>query len=279
MSGKNSSASSRKVTASDVAERAGVSKWTVSRAFTRGAYISPDSRKRVMKAAAQLGYRPNLLARSLTKKRSGIIALAVDQFANLNILPVLDEVTRRLELNGHSTMLLNINPDRGYAPALLLADQFQVDGVIFLGAILPDEIVHLIKEIRHIPLIVLYRDSNLPGVQIVTTDDYLAGKQMAELLLDQGYRRMGYMTGPPPGSTRLMRADGFSAALTQRGLTLELTLEAGSYERRRGYDVLSDYLRSSRAGDRVEALFCENDNLAVGALDALRTSEAAPISR
>lgn len=270
MSDKSRRDTSRKVTASDVAEKAGVSKWTVSRAYTPGAYISPDSRKRVMKAAEELGYRPNLLARSLTKKRSGIVGLVMDEFANLNILPVLDEVTRQLQLKGYSTMLLNINPDHDYAPALLLADQFQVDGVIFLGAILPDEFVHLIKDIRHIPLIVLYRDSKIPGVQIVTTDDYQAGEQIAQLLLDQGYKRMGYMAGPPCGSTQLQRINGFNAALAQRDLALELILDAGTYQRQRGYEVLSDYLHSSQAGDRVDAIFCENDNLAIGALDALR---------
>lgn len=260
----------RKVTARDVAKKAGVSKWTVSRAFTPGAYISPDSRKRVMEAAEQLGYRPNLLARSLTKKRTGIVGVLVDEFTNLNILPVLDEVTRQLQVKGYSTMLLNINPDHGYAPALLLADQFQVDGVIFLGTVLPDEFVHLIKEIRHIPLIVLYRDSNMPGVQVITTDDYQAGEQIARLLLDQGYTRIGYLAGPPRGSTQLKRVDGFSASLAKQGLPLELTLEAGSYRLRRGYEALSNYLHSSTNGDRVDAIFCENDNLAIGALDALR---------
>lgn len=270
MSDQNSESKTRKVTASDVAQRAGVSKWTVSRAFTPGAYISPDSRKRVMKAAEELGYRPNLLARSLTKKRSNMVGLVVDEFTNLNLLPVLDEVTRQLQRKGYTTMLLNINADHSYKPALLLADQFQVDGVIFLGATLPDEFVHLIKEIRHIPLIVLYRDSKIPGVQVLSTDDYLAGEQIATLLLEQGHRRLGYMAGPPSGSTRLKRVDGFSAALAERGLKLELTLDAGCYQRQRGYEVLTDYLKRSQSGDRVDAIFCENDNLAIGALDALR---------
>ncbi|QEM80978.1 LacI family DNA-binding transcriptional regulator [Halomonas binhaiensis] len=270
MSDHSKKNTSRKVTANDVAEKAGVSKWTVSRAYTPGAYISPDSRKRVMKAAEELGYRPNLLARSLTKKRSGIVGLVVDEFTNLNILPVLDEITHQLQLKGFSTMLLNINADNGYAPALLRADQFQVDGVVFLGATLPDEFVHLIKEIRHIPLIVLYRDSNIPGVQVVTTDDYHAGKQIAELLLTQGHRRMGYMAGLPNGSTRLKRVEGFHAALDQHGLELELTLEAGSYQHQHGYEVLSKYLRTTRVDDQIDALFCENDSLAIGALDALR---------
>ncbi len=62
-------AEGRKATASDVAALAGVSKWTVSRAFTDGASISPGSRERVIQVAKEIGYRPNLLARSLSKRR------------------------------------------------------------------------------------------------------------------------------------------------------------------------------------------------------------------
>jgi hypothetical protein len=97
-----------------------------------------------------------------------------------------------------------------------------------------------------------------------------AGGEIAELLLQQGYRRLGYMAGPPSGSTRLERVSGFTAVLQRRGLELDLVLEAGSYQRQQGYKTLTAYLKSSTDGDRIEALFCENDNLAIGALDALR---------
>ena len=270
MTTKNKPDYSRKVTAKDVAAKAGVSKWTVSRAFTAGASISPDSLKRVIKAAEELGYRPNLLARSLSKKRSNIVGVVVDEFSNPNVLVVMDQVTRQLQLKGYSTMLLNINAGHSYEPALLLADQFQVDAVLFLGSVIPDDFVHLIQEIRHIPLIVLYRDSNIPGLHVFNTDDYHAGLEIAELFLKQGYQRMGYMAGPPPGSTLLERVTGFRAGLQRQNLDLQVVLKAGNYMRRQGYEAMTEYLRSSSAQDRVEAIFCENDNLAIGALDALR---------
>jgi DNA-binding LacI/PurR family transcriptional regulator len=71
-----------KATASDVAELAGVSKWTVSRAFTPGASVSDKAQKKVLAAAEILGYRPNLLARSLTKKSTHIIGVAIDELKN-----------------------------------------------------------------------------------------------------------------------------------------------------------------------------------------------------
>ncbi|NRA54054.1 MAG: LacI family DNA-binding transcriptional regulator [Gammaproteobacteria bacterium] len=265
--------SANKVTASDVALLAGVSKWTVSRAFTSGASISPASLKRVKKAAQELGYRPNLLARSLTQKRSNIVGLVVDEFTNPNILLVLNEVTSQLQRKGYITMLININADHSYDAALMLADQFQVDGVIFLGANLPEAFVHTVKDLRHIPLIVLYRDSGIAGIQVVNTDDYRGGKEIAELLVRQGHQTFAYMQGPPSDSTHLERIDGFRDGLTRHGFQLDLVLHAGSYQRQAGFDTLTNHLTSSDHGSTIDAMFCENDNLAVGSIDAIRHCE------
>ncbi len=260
----------RKINATDVAEKAGVSKWTVSRAFTPGAYISSDSLKKVMDAAKELGYRPNLLARSLSKKKSGIIAVVVDEFTNPNALQVLDEVTRQLQKKGLNTLLLNIDTERSFESSLNLADQFQVDGVIFLGAVLPDQFVHLIQTIRHIPLIVLYRDCLLPDVHVFNTDDYQAGREVAQLFIEQGFTRLGYMAGPPIGSTHVDRLAGFSDEIKRHELTLDTLFEVGSYHRAKGLEALDNYLSNTDKTNFVEAIFCENDTLAIGALDALK---------
>lgn len=97
-----------KATASDVAEKAGVSKWTVSRAFTPGASISDSARDSVLAAAAELGYRPNLLARSLSQKRTHIIGVAIDEMKNPHSMMMLDMVTKQLQTRGYMALLLNI---------------------------------------------------------------------------------------------------------------------------------------------------------------------------
>lgn len=267
--GKTSRDVARKVTASDVAERAGVSKWTVSRAFTEGASVSEKARKRVLEAAAELSYRPNLLARSLTKRRTQMVGLVVDELANPNLAPILDEATRQLQRRGYLAMLLNISGELGQGSALSLADQFQVDGLIFLGTVLTDELVQLAQEIRHIPLVVLYRNSDNPNIQVVSTDGYRAGREIAALLIEQRYRRIGYMTGPISESTQLRRLEGFRDSLAERGLSVDTILGAGHYQRDCGFRILERYLAATPTAERVEALFCENDILAIGALDAL----------
>ncbi|GGO84470.1 LacI family transcriptional regulator [Marinobacterium nitratireducens] len=268
---KNHSGSvDRKVTASDVAERAGVSKWTVSRAFTEGASISPRARERVLEAANELGYKPNLLARSLTKRRTQMVGLVVDELANPNLFLVLDEITRQLQRRGYMSMLLNISAEHSISSALSLADQFQVDGLIFLGTILTGELIELAQDIRHIPLIVLYRNCDDPNIQVVSTDGYRAGQEIADLFLEQGYRRVTYMRGPASESTQLKRLDGFRDGLSDQELEVAPILEAGHYRRDCGFDAMRRYLDTTPASDRVEALFCENDILAIGAMDALK---------
>jgi DNA-binding LacI/PurR family transcriptional regulator len=264
----------KKITASDVAERVGVSKWTVSRAFTDGASIAPEVRERVLRVAAEMGYSPNLLARSLTTHSTRLVALVVDELGNPNQLFMLNEATRQLQAQGFSTLLLNLSPEYGPAAALRLADQFQVDGIMFMGTTLDQDLIELAQKIRHIPLVVVSRNSAVATIPYVTTDGYAAGAEIADLFLDQGYRRIGHMSGPPSERTELRRLDGFRDRLQQRGTPLACVLETSHYRREQGLQSLSRYLASTPRDQRIEALFCESDILAIGALDALAIAGA-----
>jgi DNA-binding LacI/PurR family transcriptional regulator len=264
----------KKITASDVAERAGASKWTVSRAFTDGASIAPEVRERVLRVAAEMGYSPNLLARSLSTRRTRLIALVVDELGNPNQLVLLNEATRQLQARGFSSLLLNLSPEYGPGAALRLADQFQVDGIMFMGTTLDQNLIELAQKIKHIPLVVVTRNSAMVNIPFVTTDGYAAGAEIADLFLAQGYRRIGHMAGPPSERTELHRLDGFRDRLQERGTPLACVLETSHYRREQGMQTLSRYLASTPRDQRIEALFCENDILAIGALDALATAGA-----
>ena len=264
----------KKVTARDVAERAGVSKWTVSRAFTDGASIAPEVRGRIRAIATEMGYSPNLLARSLSTRSTGLIALVVDELGNPNQLNSLNEATRQLQARGLSTLLLNTSPEYRPAMALRLADQFQVDGIMFLGTTLTHELIELAQRIKHIPLVVIMRNSGEADIPFVSTDGYAAGAEIADLFLAQGYRRIGYMAGPMSERTELRRLEGFRDRLHTCGASLATVLETAHYRREQGMHALQRYLASTPRESRLEALFCENDILAIGALDALVAANA-----
>jgi len=264
----------RKVTASDVAVRAGVSKWTVSRAFQEGAQVAPEVREKIKQIAAELGYSPNLLARSLSTRKTHIIGVVMDELGNPNQLKLLNEVTRQLQLKSYSSLLLNISSEYSPANALTLADQLQVDGLLFLGTTLTHELIHLARNIKHIPLVVVFRNSESEGIPFVSTDGFQAGREIAELFVEHKYKSIGYMAGPTSLSTELRRFEGFKDGLQAHGLALSTVLQAGHYQRTDGMQALMKYLESTPRNQRMEALFCENDILAIGAMDALLACHA-----
>ncbi len=264
----------KKVTAKDVAERTGVSKWTVSRAFTDGASIAPSVREKVLQMASDMGYTPNLLARSLSKRSTQLIALVVDELGNPNQLRTLNETTRQLQAQGYSTLLLNISPEYSPAVALRLADQFQVDGIIFLGTTLKNELIQFAQQVKHIPLVVILRNSGEADIPFVSTDGYSAGAEIADLFLAQGYGRIGYMAGPMSERTELRRMEGFRDRLKENGMALGTVMEAAHYRREEGMQTLLRYMEATPRDRRLEAIFCENDILAIGAIDALVLSNA-----
>ena len=89
--------------------------------------------------------------------------------------------------------------------ALRLADQFQVDGIMFMGTSLDEELIELAQKIRRVPLVVVSRNSSLSNIPYVTTDGYAAGAEIADLFLAQGHRRIGHMAGPASERTELRR--------------------------------------------------------------------------
>ena len=176
-------------------------------------------------------------------------------------------------------LLLNLTSEHDYESVLTLADQMQVDGLLFLGTLLNDRLISLAQDIHRIPLVVLYRYSESPYIQVLATHGYQAGFDIGELLLQQDYPRMGYLAGPISESTQLRRLDGFRAALAQQQREVNLVLQAPHYQRLCGMEAFSTYLAATPAEQRIDAIFCENDILAVGVIDAIRaTPGCAPIA-
>ena len=99
------------ITLKEVAERAGVSRSAVSRTYTPGASVSMKTRKKVERAARELGYHPNALASSLTTGRTKLIGLVSDNFHNPVFLQVFDLFTRALQDKGLRPLLVNLTDE------------------------------------------------------------------------------------------------------------------------------------------------------------------------
>ncbi|TCN33702.1 LacI family DNA-binding transcriptional regulator [Sinorhizobium americanum] len=262
----------KRATAKEVAEAAGVSKWTVIRAFTPGASITAESKRRVLEAAEALNYSPNLLARSLATNLTHQVAVFVDDFANPHKLPFLEALTERLQAEGLVAVLININRHFDHVHALLNADQRQVDAIILFGTAFRDETLRDRRLGPGLPpMFVLARDSQIEGVPAVACDAERALHEIVDYLHEKGYRRPGFVGGAKTLSTALGRRRHFIDCWRGKGVADVVELAAEKYSAEAGADAVRKYLERTAAAERIDVLMCENDILALGAMDVIRS--------
>lgn len=261
----------KRPTAKEVAEAAGVSKWTVIRAFTPGASIAEKSRAKVMEVARELNYSPNLLARSLATNLTHQVAAFVDDFGNPHKLPMIAALTEIMQSEELVVSLININKHFDHIHALLSADQRQFDAVLLCGTAFRDE---MLTDARlgpgTPPMFVLARDSQIDGVPAITCDADMAMAEICGYLAKKPYRRPGFMAGPQTLSTALGRHRLFRDFWLGRGIPAVPCLSAETYSQAAGATVMRTYLEQTPADQRVDLIMCENDILALGAVDAIR---------
>lgn len=255
------------VTLREVAERAGVSRSAVSRTFTAGASVSPKTRRKVEKAAVELGYQPNALASSLTTGRTKLIGLISNNFHNPVFLEVFDRFTRSLQERGLRPLLVNLTDETDPANSVRLVQQYSVDGVIVASSTLPPEFALAFRD-AGVPVVHSFgRFLSNPGVHVVGINNVECGRMAARTLLDRGYRRIGFLGGPEKATSTIDRRRGFFDVLNAVP-ELELSESfAAAYSFDAGRAEMMRLLETTPA----EAYFCGDDVLSVGALSAIQT--------
>jgi DNA-binding LacI/PurR family transcriptional regulator len=254
----------RRPTSIDVANAAGVAQSTVSRAF-KGENISPEVRERVLAAAEQLGYRPSLIARSLSTQRTGIVGIVMAEINSPFYPYVLDKFTQRLHDLGMRVLLFNTPPNRDVDETLPLVLQYQVDAIIITSATLSSA---MSDECARLGIPVLLFNRYVPNTQAsaVCCDNVAGGRLVADLFLDHGHQHPAYIAGLANTSTNRDRLRGFGDRLSERDCTNWLQEEA-AYSYDSGYGAAQRLLTRT---DPPDAIFCANDIMAFGAIDAAR---------
>ena len=199
----------RRVTAQQVAGRAGVSISAVSRTFTPGASVSAATRDKVMKAASALGYQPNFMARSLMTGRTALIGLVSNNFNNPAFMEIFDLFTRKLQERGLRPLLANLsgNSDPGQAVAMLR--QYSVDAVIVASSTVSKAFIDgcLAAEI---PVVHAFgKPSGQSAIHVVGADNVQGGTLAAQTLLQLGYGKIAFLGGPRSASSTVDRLKGF----------------------------------------------------------------------
>jgi LacI family transcriptional regulator len=259
------------VTAAVVAEKAGVSKWTVIRAFTPGGRIAEETRERVMEVARDLNYQPNLLARSLATSQTHQVAVLMDDFANPYMLPTLGYLTARLQQEGLLAILISINEHYSHRIAVRNARQRRVDAIVSFGvSFSPRSMTEEIAAGGGEPVFVLARESTSEDLPSAYTDPAAAIQSIGSHLFERGYRRPVFVSGPKPHSTALGRRRHYKKFWNQKGIELLPEISVGLYDKSAASETLRQHFRCRPERDFGDVLLCENDILAIGALDVLR---------
>lgn len=250
----------------DVAKKAGVSTATVSRALSNKPYVRPEVRARVMAAAQELGYRPQLLERGERSRHSLVIGLIVSDIRNPFFTAVSRAVENAARENGYSIFLGNAeeNPEREAHYLNLLRDE-GVAGLIFAPT--PTTAVHLADLELPCPTVIVDQAVQADNVDVVLIDNVAAALRLTIHLLDNGYRRIGGLFGQASATGRL-RCQGMEEALAAADLLPDDSLiRFVPPHIETGQEAARALLAQER---RPDALLTSNNLLMAGALLAIR---------
>src|SRR6266478_6316355 len=250
----------------DVARESGVSAFTVSAVINNKSHVSKKLRERVEAAIQKLNYRPNLLARSLAKRKTHTIGMIVPDIVNPFFPMVVRGAEDAAQKNGYNLLLCNSDDNlEKEESALELLLSKRVDGILLTKAVkdFRPSLQQMIREVN-VPIVLVMRTSPKVSQDAVIADDYRGAYEAVCHLARSGRRRIGLMGGPMKVSNGKARWQGFKDALAASGLTCEpeLVIE-GDYRIESGYR--GGHLLLSH---RPDGIYVANYLMTVGLLKA-----------
>ncbi|MFN0192610.1 MAG: LacI family DNA-binding transcriptional regulator [Aestuariivirga sp.] len=257
--------SRRYPSSTDVARLASVSQSAVSRTFTEGRSVSEETRKKVLKAAKKLGYSPNFLPRMLLKHRSNFVAVVISGTNNPFYALALEEFAKALQDTGHQVLLIRTDRIHSLDGVLPRLASFRVDAVVSALPVLSTQAARSLEQIN-IPAISFNTPVKNRWVASVCADSAGGAAAIADLFVTRGAKAFGYIAGSAGSHANRERLRGFRARLRRHGVSKLLCI-TGDYHYDGGYKAI---LSLKQSGPLPEAIFCGNDLMALGAMDALR---------
>lgn len=271
------------ITMTDVAKYARVSKMTVSRVLNGSGYVKEETRQAVMEAVHALGYRPNLLAKSLTTGRSNIIAYVLPDISDPFFSNVCKGISDVCDKQGFNSFVYSApNADSVEGIINMVMDR-RIDGVIFHHLCVNQEQVQLLTD-NGIKVATIDNEYHLDNTIDITNDNYRGAYEAAEYLIGQGYRRIACIHGALPQEEQAQEAADYVESFQQR-IWADRTAGFVDALKKHGLEPFGMYYgRGSARIDKVflsgqqvmkqileqpelpDAVYCESDLLALGML-------------
>jgi DNA-binding LacI/PurR family transcriptional regulator len=254
----------------EIAKRAGVSTATVSRALNNNGPIRRETRQKILQIAEEFHYKPNPIARSLSRKKTDTIGVIlpelVDEFF-MEIIRGLDEEAYRTD---HYIIISSSHSRRNIVETLLeFMLSGRVDGVVLMAPRLQVKAIDLIQKSKK-PVVLLNVCDGINNVVSFNINNFRGACSIVEHLINHGYKKIGMIMGPEGNCDADARCQGFKEALQHSGIPLEQSLIVrGDFTTRSGY---YGFLRLMSQQNKPEAIFAANDMMAVGIYEAARNS-------
>jgi LacI family transcriptional regulator len=258
----------RHVSVKDVAARSGVSFQTTSKVLNGKGSVSEVTRTRILRVASELGYVPNLQARSLVMRSTREVGLVASDFSDHNLSRFIVGAEREARRQGYSVVITSVDPDgSGGELALRALMGKRVDGVLLAAPQMEEDHIAVQALERTVPAVSLH---HVPGggVATVGSDHELTGLLATRHLVAKSHRQIATVVGARGRRVTQSRLRGYRRALDEAGLAFDKELvEDGDWEIA---GALAATMRLFERRPEITAIFAQNDTMAIGVLSALR---------
>ncbi|MFJ6386926.1 LacI family DNA-binding transcriptional regulator [Streptomyces sp. NPDC091972] len=261
-------------TLEEVAAHAGVGRGTVSRVINNAAGVKESTRLTVQRAIEELGYVPNLAARSLAGRGADAVALVMTepdwrQFAEPFFSEIVSSLGDALSDTGMQLLLTLVRSDAERQRFLEYARGGRVDGVLLISVHAGDPLPDMLAESR-LPTVLLGRRSGDEYVSYVDVDNVGGARSAVYHLLRQGRRAIATITGPTDMYVTQCRVRGYQEALALAGVEGKRTLVAeGDFTAESGRRAMAELLRRH---PEIDGVLAASDTTAAGALETLHAA-------
>ena len=263
----------KKITIKDIARIAEVSPATVSLVLNGKKGVGKEARYRILRIASELKYTPNLVARSLAKKHTDIIALTILRANNSLFMEIASGVEKVLQKKGYSIIIASTYDDPELETKELESARARgVDGIIVSSALVDSHQIRLLRQENFPVVSVLRRVNGLDNLDYVVEDSYKGGFLAGEHLCSLGHCRIGILTGHPGTSTGIGRLNGALDAMRQCEVQIDENLiMTGEFTKEPAYLAVLGMLELPEE-NRPTAIYACNDDMAMGAFEAILDS-------
>lgn len=257
----------KRVTSKDVAKLAGVSQSTVSRVFNPNSdrEVKEDIKQRVLEVGRKLGYKPNIIARSLASKRTNMVGVVVANPIGPFYSKIITDLTSKLQQNGAQPLIFTLEEQEDIQKIIDKVVQYQVDGVIITSSALSEKMADECIENR-LPTVLFNVYQKNSNISSIYSNNMESGRMAAKLLADTGHKNIAHITYKKPALTIVERKIGFYEELKKYGIEY-ITEESCDYTYEAGYEVGIKLLKRKSIPD---AVFCVSDVIAMGVIDAIK---------